>query len=366
MIENRIMKRLWFVLLAALMMAGCTSKPDGYVIKGTVVGMTEGKVFLKAFRNKMFFVVDTAVVKNGKFTFEGKVEQPLLYGLETETMSSPLQFFLENAKMEVEIFNDGDSLHVKNSKANDLFLGIAPKATEEGYNIDSLVTKYPESPVAAFYLYRYFTYQLSLDQLKATRAKLAPSLANCPYVTDLDGIIKRLENVQVGKAAPDFTLPDTAGVKVSLSSFKGKYVLVDFWASWCPSCPEINQQIFSVSLSSFKGKYVLVDFWASWCPYCRRENPNVVRVFNEYKDKNFTVLGVSLDKDKAKWMKAIADDKLAWTHVSDLKYWDSEIPALYAVRGIPANVLLNPDGIIIARNVMGEQLEQALQKEIKK
>jgi peroxiredoxin len=334
MIENRIMKRLWFVLLAALMMAGCTSKPDGYVIKGTVVGMTEGKVFLKAFRNKMFFVVDTAVVKNGKFTFEGKVEQPLLYGLETETMSSPLQFFLENAKMEVEIFNDGDSLHVKNSKANDLFLGIAPKATEEGYNIDSLVTKYPESPVAAFYLYRYFTYQLSLDQLKATRAKLAPSLANCPYVTDLDGIIKRLENVQVGKAAPDFTLPDTAGVKVSLSSFKGKYVLV--------------------------------DFWASWCPYCRRENPNVVRVFNEYKDKNFTVLGVSLDKDKAKWMKAIADDKLAWTHVSDLKYWDSEIPALYAVRGIPANVLLNPDGIIIARNVMGEQLEQALQKEIKK
>ena len=327
-------KQLWFVLLAVMMMAGCTSKPGGYVIKGTVVGMTEGKVFLKSFRNKMFFDVDTAEVKNGQFTFEGKVGQPLLYGLETETMSSPLQFFLENAKMEIEIFSDGDSLQVKDSKINDLFLGIAQKATDEGYNIDSLVTKYPASPVAAFYLYRYFTYQLPLDQLKATRAKLAPSLASCPYVTDLDGIIQRLENVQVGKAAPAFTLPDTAGVPVSLSSFKGKYVLV--------------------------------DFWASWCPYCRRENPNVVRVFNEYKDKNFTVLGVSLDKDKAKWMKAIADDKLAWTHVSDLKYWDSEIPALYAVRGIPANVLLNPDGVIIARNVMGEQLEQALQKELNK
>jgi len=327
-------KQLWFVFLAVMMMAGCTSKPEGYVIKGTVVGMTEGKVFLKSFRNKMFFDVDTAEVKNGQFTFEGKVGQPLLYGLETETMGSPLQFFLENAKMEIEIFSDGDSLHVKNSKINDLFLGIAQKATDEGYNIDSLVTKYPDSPVAAFYLYRYFTYQLPLDQLKATRAKLAPSLAGCPYVTDLDGIIQRLDNVQVGKAAPAFTLPDTAGVPVSLSSFKGKYVLI--------------------------------DFWASWCPYCRRENPNVVRVFNEYKDKNFTVLGVSLDKDKAKWMKAIADDKLAWTHVSDLKYWDSEIPALYAVRGIPANVLLNPDGIIIARNVMGEQLEQALQKELNK
>ncbi len=174
---------------------------------------------------------------------------------------------------------------------------------------------------------------MPLDELKATRAKISSELAGCPYVKDLDGIIKQLENVQIGKVAPEFSLPDTAGV--------------------------------SVSLSDFRGKYVLLDFWASWCPPCRRENPNVVKAFNEYKDKNFTIVGISLDKDKSKWMKAIADDNLAWTHLSDLKYWDSEIPALYGVRGIPANVLLDPDGVIVAKNITGEDLHKKLKEVIK-
>ena len=174
---------------------------------------------------------------------------------------------------------------------------------------------------------------MPLDELKSTRAKIYSELAGCPYVKDLDGIIKQLENVQIGKVAPEFSLPDTAGV--------------------------------SVSLSDFRGKYVLLDFWASWCPPCRRENPNVVKAFNEYKDKNFTIVGISLDKDKSKWMKAIADDNLAWTHLSDLKYWDSEIPALYGVRGIPANVLLDPDGVIVAKNITGEDLHKKLKEVIK-
>ena len=174
---------------------------------------------------------------------------------------------------------------------------------------------------------------MPLDELKATRAKISSELAGCPYVKDLDGIIKQLENVQIGKVTPEFSLPDTAGV--------------------------------SVSLSDFRGKYVLLDFWASWCPPCRRENPNVVKAFNEYKDKNFTIVGISLDKDKSKWMKAIADDNLAWTHLSDLKYWDSEIPALYGVRGIPANVLLDPDGVIVAKNITGEDLHKKLKEVIK-
>ena len=174
---------------------------------------------------------------------------------------------------------------------------------------------------------------MPLDELKATRAKISSELAGCPYVKDLDGIIKQLENVQIGKVAPEFSLPDTAGV--------------------------------SVSLSDFRGKYVLLDFWASWCPPCRRENPNVVKAFNEYKDKNFTIVGISLDQDKSKWMKAIADDNLAWTHLSDLKYWDSEIPALYGVRGIPANVLLDPDGVIVAKNITGEDLHKKLKEVIK-
>lgn len=327
------MKRLAVTALVALTLASCQETPKGYVINGEVVGMPEGKIYLKSFRNKMFFDVDTAEVKDGKFTFKGEVDQPLLFGLATENMDYPVQLFVENTTMDVKIGDDGETITVQNSPVNAVFQENADKVFEDGYDIDSLIAKYPDSPAAAFYLYRYFTYQLPLDDLKATRARISPALADCPYVKDLDGIIKQLENVQIGKTAPEFSLPDTAGV--------------------------------SVSLSDFRGKYVLLDFWASWCPPCRRENPNVVKAFNEYKDKNFTIIGISLDKDKSKWLKAIADDNLTWTHLSDLKYWDSEIPALYGVRGIPANVLLDPDGVIIAKNITDEDLHQKLKEVIK-
>lgn len=327
------MKRFVAAALAALALTGCRETPEGYVIKGEVDGMADGQVFLKSFRNKMFFDVDTADVKDGKFTFKGKVDQPLLFGLATDRMEYPVQLFVENTDMQVKIDEENRKITVDNSPVNTVFLENSKKVFEDGYNIDSLISRYPDSPAAAFFLYRYFTYLLPLDELKATRAKISPALADCPYVKDLDGIIRQLENVQIGKVAPAFSLPDTAGV--------------------------------SVSLSDFRGKYVLLDFWASWCPPCRRENPNVVKAFNEYKDKNFTVVGISLDKDKDKWLKAIADDHLTWTHLSDLKYWDSEIPALYGVRGIPSNVLLDPEGVIIAKNITGEELHKKLQEVIR-
>ena len=321
------------VALASILMAGCQDSPKGYLINGEIDGVTEGKVYLRSFRNKMFFDVDTADIVNGKFTFSGEVEQPLLFALASDKMDSQQQLFVENREMNVRISADGDKIEVSNSPVNDIFLSNRAEVSRRGFSIDSLITKHPDSPAAAFYLYRYFTYQLSLDDLKATRAKISPQLANSPYVKDLDGIIKQLENVQIGKIAPDFTLPDTEGK--------------------------------SVSLRDFRGKYVLLDFWASWCPPCRRENPNVVKAFNNYKDKNFTIIGISLDRDKKKWLKGIEDDKLTWTHLSDLKYWDSEIPALYGVRGIPANVLLDPDGVIVAKNITGEELHEKLAELIK-
>ena len=141
------------------------------------------------------------------------------------------------------------------------------------------------------------------------------------------------EKSWVGKQAPDLTLPDAGGKPVSLASFKGKYLLVDFWASWCGPC--------------------------------RAENPNVVKAYNEFKGKNFTILGVSLDKEKDAWQEAIRTDGLSWTHVSDLKFWQSQAVSTFGFEGIPFNVLIDPQGKIIAQGLRGDDLETELKTVLK-
>ena len=131
-----------------------------------------------------------------------------------------------------------------------------------------------------------------------------------------------------------------------------------------PEFAEADTSGKMINLSSFRGKYVLIDFWASWCGPCRQENPNVVKAFNRYKGQKFTIIGVSLDQPngKTKWLAAIHKDGLNWAQVSDLKYWDSKVADQYAVRGIPQNFLLDPDGKIVAKNLRGDDLEEKLEE----
>ncbi len=175
---------------------------------------------------------------------------------------------------------------------------------------------------------------LDKDQYYSTYVQVAEKLKKeWPDYSQADNFVNYVDKMRllaVGQPAPEISLPNPEG-KI-------------------------------VPLSSMKGKYVLVDFWAKWCGPCRHENPNVVSAFQKYKDKGFTVYGVSLDRNREEWLQAIQQDKLTWTHVSDLKYWQSEAAKTYNITGIPFSLLLDPNGVIIAKNLRGAALHQKLEE----
>ena len=320
--------------MAMLAMTSCTAEKKGYVIDGQVADVNEGVMYLKKYVDKSFIDVDSAVIVDGKFRFEGVAPEALAHGLTTKKESNrPMVFFLDNDAMQVSMNESGKELNITGSEANDIYMRNAKITRAKGYSLDSLLAAHPSSPVAAYFVVKDFAYKLDLEGMKAARAKFDASLNGSSYILQIESMIDRMEKVQVGSVAPDFTLPDVDGNPVSLSSFRGKYVLVDFWAAWCPDC--------------------------------RKENPNIVAAWDKYKDKNFAVLGVSLDRNRDQWLAAIEKDGLKWTQVSDLKYWSSDAAVLYCIRWIPMSFLIDPEGKIIAVGLEGEELHNKLEELLK-
>ena len=192
-----------------------------------------------------------------------------------------------------------------------------------------MVNLYPDQAFAPFVIYWSMRYRLPLEELKALRAKIDPSLNEHPYTKQLDEYI-RLAAFSEGSDMPDFTLPDQNGKKIKLSDFRGKYVLIDFWASWCGPC--------------------------------MREMPNIVKLYKECKGKNFEILGVSLDSKKEAWLGAIKKNNMKWPQVSDLEMWSTAPVKLCNVTAIPYTVLIDPQGKVVALDLRGEKLIQKVKE----
>ena len=357
------------ILLFAFLVGifACSQAPS-YKIKVKLTS-AQGKAYLSQRINGDWVKLDSAELDKGVCQFKGVVNFPDICYLSVSNSKEKLPFFIENSTL--SITGSLDSLtkaKVSGSLVHDDYQVLQDELDEmdiqamthfekskelekggEKVKADSLMTladnvftsiddqqkeyikTHPASYISPYLLSRVY-YDMEGDVLEGYLSGFDPSLDSIPNVGWMKDRVAKLKTVAIGQIAPDFTMNDVNGNPVKLSD------------------------IYS------KNEYTLIDFWASWCGPCRHENPNVVTTYDNYKSKGFGVFGVSLDADKAKWGKAIADDQLTWPHVSDLKGWKNQAATLYSVNSIPANVLVDKTGKIIGRNLREEKLGEFMKK----
>jgi len=384
------MKQFITIAFLAIVFAGCKQDhKKTFTVNGSVANTPAKKAYLEEVpvASMQPVIVDSSDIQNGKFTLKTETLEDAIYNIRLDQLDFPVASVINDVpEVDLSITMGTrnpqlpEKFEVKNSPASqamkEFMLAFNDKMirlVNDVHKTDSLRgTKVADSTLAPLMQnIRQEGGQLKEYALGEIKKGINPALSmfelgyyqstangqalglepfdNKQVLALIDDITKKFPNhvavaglklnlqqdikaaedrTWIGKKAPDFTLPDVSGKPVALNSFKGQYVLVDFWASWCRPC--------------------------------RAENPNVVAAFNKYKGKGFTILGVSLDDDANAWKNAIQHDKLAWTQVSDLQKWGSPVVPMYKFNGIPFNVLIDPQGTIIAEGLRGIDLENKL------
>jgi len=356
------MKKVIFLFIVGVLLSSCSSKPH-YVVKGTINGSDSVTFYLQKREAGKTVSIDSAVSRKGTFTMKGGVvDYPQLIQLVAGNTRKRTSFYLENS--EITVTGTLDSLYkakITGSKTQNEYMALIKsnkplsdiysksiikyQAASQAGDVENIailekqsdsiqteminlqknfVKNNPASYVSPSIIVA-LSYEMEADEIESMVNGLDTSIAALPEIKSLKERVAVMKAVAVGQKAPDFTLNDVNGNPVALSSKIGS-------------------------------KLLLIDFWAAWCNPCRQENPNLVKVYNEFHKKGFDVFGVSLDQKKEAWVKAIADDKLTWIHVSDLQYWNNAAAKLYSVNSIPANFLLDETGKIIGKNLRGEAL----------
>ncbi len=371
-------------ILAILLLAPMSlfAQKGEYTVKGEVGKLNAPAKAYLAYRTASDNVADSSAIVNGKFEFKGTVNAPVKAvlvinytgsGMRSRT-AAQLPIYLETGVINVTSPDSLKNATVSGSKINtdnDLYM----KALKPSENkMDAFMAEYNALPkekqqdeaVRAPLNIRYEAIMAEKDAATTAFIKANPSsFISLEAIKTLGGSIpdyNKVAPLYKGLTADVKATPAGVAYAASLEIMKKTMV-----GAIAPDFTQNDTEGNPVKLSSFRGKYVLVDFWASWCGPCRAENPNVVNAFNQYKDKGFTVLGVSLDDEKGKqrWLDAIKKDGLTWTQVSDLKYWNNEVSKSYGISSIPQNVLIDPNGVIVGKNLRGKALLDKLAEILK-
>lgn len=392
------MKKIILLLSAAVVLISCSKVGKGeFLISGTAKGIENGKTIILQTQNESgLLAVDTVKVKDGKFEIKGKITEPSFHMLQLEASQEKIPFILENGEVTIEINKDSISKSkisgtynndeftkfnaelvklqktlVDFQKNNTTLMNKAQQAKDTAV-INKLMKEFTkiQQTVGVDTKAKYLTYA-DTHPKSFISALIIQGMLNSP-----DSDIQKMEKMYKGLDESLKSTKPGKAIKTRLDQAKtpsvgavppvGATPPAPGSAKWSSDFSAPNPQGKVISLKESLGKVTIVDFWASWCGPCRAENPNVVAIYAEFHSKGLNIVGVSLDKDPAKWKEAIAKDKLTWVEVSHLKFWEEPIAIQYQVQSIPATFILDASGTVVAKDLRGEELRAKIKEILSK